>query len=283
MRVLVTGSTGRIGSYVVADLISNGHSVTACNIVSSSRGSTCPFLLLDLTRIGDIYQALALSKAQAVIHMGAWANAGIVPDAKTYADNMMGTFNLFQACVDSGISRVISASSAQVYGFAAHDPAYLPVDEAHPLRPANCYALSKVAGEEAAAYFGRERGLPIASFRFMGIRRPSELASDIARVSKKPASGASLLWTRTDVRDAARACRLAIEVRNAPVGPFNVTGSDIVLEQPTLELIQAHYAPLPEMRSAFVGRSSPMSCAKAATAFGYEAELRWSVSQHHPE
>ena len=48
---------------------------------------------------------------------------------------------------------MVSASSAQVYGFAKEPPTYVPVDEAHPLRPANCYALSKVMGEQAADYF----------------------------------------------------------------------------------------------------------------------------------
>ena len=63
---------------------------------------------------------------------------------------------------------------AQVYGFAKEQPFYAPVDEAHPLRPANCYALSKVVGEQAADYFVARFGLTILSFRFvMGIRDAS--------------------------------------------------------------------------------------------------------------
>ena len=41
------------------------------------------------------------------MHMGAWANASIVPDARTYGDNTAGTYNVFQACADLGVRRVV--------------------------------------------------------------------------------------------------------------------------------------------------------------------------------
>ena len=94
---------------------------------------------------------------QAVVHLGAWANAGIVPDTRTYGDNVTATFNLFQACADLGIRRIVAASSAQVYGFASAALCYVPADEDHLLRPLNCYALSKMAGEQAVEYFAAQR------------------------------------------------------------------------------------------------------------------------------
>ena len=118
MQILVTGASGRIGRYVVKELVSAGHNVTGVDILSSEAKSS-RFLRVDLTDAGEVYQALRAAKAEAVIHLGAWANAGVVPDTRTYGDNVQGTFNLFQACADLGIQRVVSASSAQVYGFAA--------------------------------------------------------------------------------------------------------------------------------------------------------------------
>ena len=169
MKILVTGGSGRIGRYVVKELAGTGHDVTSVDILSPEERSP-RFLRIDLTDAGEVYQALATVGAEAVVHLGAWANAGVVPDTRTYGDNVRGTFNLFQACADWGIQRVISASSAQVYGFAKAPPVYVPVDEAHPLRPTNCYALSKVVGEQAADYFVECFGMTILSFRFMGIR-----------------------------------------------------------------------------------------------------------------
>ncbi|MGA1197408.1 MAG: NAD-dependent epimerase/dehydratase family protein [Candidatus Latescibacterota bacterium] len=226
MNVLVTGSSGRIGHYAVQNLQDAGHRVLGVDIVSGQKTG----LVVDLTKSGEIYQALARANAEAVVHMGAWANPGVVPDTRTYGENVQGTFNLFQACAELGIKRVISASSAQVYGFAGAPPEFVRVDESHPTRPINCYALSKVAGEQAADYFVKNFGLEILSFRFMGIRSPDELNREIDVLVAHPEKGGALLWTRTDVRDAARACRLAVEADAPASGPYNITGARVLLE-----------------------------------------------------
>ena len=171
------------------ELIQSGHEVTSID-VSGGAEPGCRGLQADLTDAGQVYQALA--GADAAVHLGAWANAGMVPDTRTYGDNVRGTFNLFQACADLGIRRIVSASSAQVYGFAAAPPEYVPVDEEHPCRPVNCYALSKVAGEQAAAYFTANYGLEILSFRIMGVRRPDELPAEIASLEADRDSGGRL-------------------------------------------------------------------------------------------
>jgi nucleoside-diphosphate-sugar epimerase len=280
MQILVTGASGRIGRYVVKELVSAGHSVTGVDILSSEAKSS-RFLRVDLTDAGEIYQALAA--AEAVVHLGAWANAGVVPDTRTYGDNVQGTFNVFQACADLGIQRVVSASSAQVYGFAKAPPVYVPVDEAHPLRPANCYALSKVVGEQTADYFIKRFGMTILSFRFMGIRMPAQLNTEIDELAQDPSKGTSLLWTRTDARDAAIACRLAVEAESVASGPYNITGARVVLSEPTAALVEQYFGDKTEVRDALPDHISPVSCAKAEVAFGYQPQFVWSVSQRHLE
>jgi nucleoside-diphosphate-sugar epimerase len=238
---------------------------------------------VDLTDSGEVYQALATTNVKAVVHLGAWANAGIVPDTRTYGDNVQGTFNLFQACADLGIERVIFASSAQVYGFAKAPPEYVPVDETHPLRPANCYALSKIVGEQSADYFVKRFGMTILSFRFMGIRTPNELNIEIDRITEQPSSGAGLLWTRTDARDAAMACRLALEVAEVDSGPYNITGSRIILPEPTVTLVERHFGSRTSIRGIMPEQVSPLTCVKAEDAFGYKPRFPWSVSQRFVE
>ena len=282
MRILVTGASGRIGRYVVRELVSAGHRVTGVDVLPSE-GTVPSFLRVDLTDAGEVYQALAGVQAEAVVHLGAWANAGVVPDTRTYGDNVQGTFNLFQACADLGIQRVVSASSAQVYGFAKAPPAYVPVDEAHPLRPGNCYALSKVVGEQAADYFVERYGMTILSFRLMGIRTPAQLAAEIDELAGDPIQGTSLLWTRTDARDAALACRLAVEAESLSSGPYNITGAQVVLEETTAALVARYFGDETEVRDALAGHISPMSCTKAEAAFGYQPRYVWSVSERHLE
>jgi len=280
MRIAVTGSSGRIGRYAVRDLAAAGHEVTSLDVAGAPEpGSRA--LRVDLTDAGQVYGALA--GAEAVVHMGAWANAGVVPDTRTYGDNTRGTYNLFQACADLGIRRVVSASSAQVYGLAAKPPVYVPLDEQHPCRPVNCYALSKVAGEQAAEYFAAKYGLEILSFRFMGVRRPAEMGPEIERLAADPDGGGSLLWTRTDVRDAAAACRLAVEAEEVESGPYNITGAQVVVDENTMDLVGRCFGAQTEVWGDLADRGSPMTCARAERVLGYRPQYVWSMTSRYPE
>jgi len=280
MHILVTGGSGRIGRYVVQELLRAGHEVTSVDVVPGpvSGGRS---LQVDLTDAGQVFQAAA--GVRAVVHMGAWADAGQVPDTRTYGDNVRGTFNLFQAAADLGIRRIVSASSAQVYGFAGAPPVYVPADEDHPLRPLNCYALSKMAGEQAAAYFAAQRGLEILSFRIMGARPPAEMEANIERVARDPGRGRGLLWTRVDARDVALASRLAVEAEQVESGPYNITGAQGVLEEDSAALVRRHCGEATEIREGLEGRASPLSCARAERVFGYRPRCAWSISRRHPE
>lgn len=271
-----------MGRYVVQELITHGHEVTSVDIAPQS-APPCPALQLDLTQAGEVYNGLARSKAEAVVHLGAWPNAGMTADTRTYADNVSGTYNLFQACADLGIRRVISASTNQIYGFAGAPPLYAPVDESHPLRPVNCYALSKMAGEQAAAYFVANYGMTILSFRLMGVRVPAQIPAEIEQMAANPASGAWLLWTRTDARDAGLACRLALEAANPPSGPYNITGAEVVINRTTRSLIEEYFGDRTEIRGDLPGRTSPLSCAAAEAAFGYRPQYVWGEGHYHLE
>ncbi len=275
MRILVTGGTGVIGRYVIAECARAGHEVT--NLGRSGPPPVlCRHLRGDLTSAGDVYEALAMSRAEVVVHMGAWSNWGLVPHTQTYGDNVRGTFNLFQACADLGVRRVVAASSAQVYGFERHAPRYVPVDEAHPLRPLNPYAAAKIANEQAADYFVANHGLTICSFRIMAARLPVHIPEEIAQLAKRPETGTFLLWTRHDARDCARACRLAVEAAEVPSGPYNITGT-VVLDEPAAELVRRYFGDRTEIRGPLPAAASPLSCAKAEKAFGYRPIYPWSV------
>jgi nucleoside-diphosphate-sugar epimerase len=282
MRVVVTGSSGRIGRYVVQELVAAGHNVLGADIAPLPN-SPARTLRVDLTDAGEIYQALAGHKAEAVIHLGAWPDAGIVPAARTYGDNVRGAYNLFQACADLGIRRIVYASSAQVYGFAGAPPLYAPVDEAHPMRPINPYALAKCAAEQAADYFIANDGLTILSFRFMGVRTPAQIAGEIEQMRRDPKSGGWLLWTRTDARDAAVGCRLAIEAANPAPGPYNITGPAVVLNDTAEALVREFFGDATEIRAGLEGSRSPLSCARAEAEFGYRPRYIWNEATQHPE
>jgi nucleoside-diphosphate-sugar epimerase len=281
VKVLVTGGSGRIGRYVVRELVQAGHAVTSIDVAPGVVPGV-PSLRVDLTHAGQVYGAVARSQAKAVIHLGAWANDGHVPDTRTYGDNVRGTFNVFQACADLGVRRIVSASSCQVYGTAAAPPLYVPLDEDHPLRPAGAYALSKVVGEQTADYFIARWGLEILSFRLMGIRTPEAIDAEIEHNVRDPEAQKRLLWTRCDARDAALACRLAVETKSVAPGPYNITGRRTLLDEESATLVARHY-PETEIRDGLVGSLSPTSCRRACEAFGYQARYDWWVGERHAE
>jgi nucleoside-diphosphate-sugar epimerase len=278
MNVVVTGGSGRIGRYVVRDLVAAGHQVTSIDVVPGDVPGARS-LRADLTDAGEIYQVLASAQAEGVVHMGAWAGPGYVPDTRTYGDNVRGTFNLLQACADLAVRRVVSASSNHVYGIAGAPPLYVPVDEAHPLRPVSAYGLSKAAGEQAAAYFA-QRGLKVYSFRLLGVRLPARLDVEIDDLVRHPERQRHLLWTRCDVRDAALACRLALEAVDADPGPYNISGPRVILEEESAGLV-ARYYPETEIREGLNGPDSPFSCARAEAVLGYRPRYAWSVDQRY--
>ena len=109
MNILVTGSRGRIGRSVVRELAAAGHAVTATDRVS---GPPAPgrFILGDCADAGDVYALVAAARADAVIHLGAWSDAGQAPDGRVFGDNVAGTFNVLQACADLGVRRRFIAS-----------------------------------------------------------------------------------------------------------------------------------------------------------------------------
>ncbi|MBZ0304325.1 MAG: NAD(P)-dependent oxidoreductase [Anaerolineae bacterium] len=280
MNILVTGSSGQIGHYIVRDLVEAGHEVLGVDLFPPLERLS-PFLRVDLRDAGETYQAVAAAKAEAVIHMGAWADAGKVPDIRTYPENVQSTFNVFQACADMGIRRIVSASSGQIYGLHQKPPAYVPLDEAHPLRPINVYALSKMAGEQMADYFVANHGLTILSFRFTGVRSPDILAREVEEVREDAARGISQLWMRTDARDAAAACRQAVEIREVDSGPYNIVGFPVLDETPDA-LLGRFFGDQIAVQGD-LSSSRLISTRKAGAAFGYRPRYLWSVDEQRPK
>jgi len=268
MRIVVTGGSGRVGRFVVDELVRHGHEVTSLDFASSPLPvDGANYMRGDVSRMEDTLGALSYARAEAVVHLAAWSDPGIVADTKTYSDNVTANFNILEASRAAGLRRVILASSAQVYGFAEYAPLYAPIDENHPLRPLNSYALSKIACEHAGTYFAG-KGLNVLSFRIMGARAPEDLDDELAKARERLDPERFLLWTRTDARDIAAACRQALEADHVESGVYNVTGGYNVVGIASDELLR-RFSPETEIRSE-IGHRSPLSTEKAAKAFGYE-------------
>lgn len=175
MRVLVTGGAGFIGSNLIHELVARDHDVGVIDDLSAGRMENlhprAQFHRLDILDAG-----LAVSVAEfgpeAVVHLAAQADvqASIADSARDRAVNVEGTRAVARAAAAAGARRVVSASSAAVYG----DPSALPLTEAAPKAPANPYGHSKLAAEAALSEALADTSTDHVSFRFSNVYGPRQ-------------------------------------------------------------------------------------------------------------
>lgn len=279
MKVLVTGGSGKLGQYVVADLVENGHSVMSIDQrFPAERFDGVQYRQVNLLQIGEI--AGEMSGCDAVIHLGAIPNPYGHADEVVFVNNTQATFNVLQAASLLGIRKAALASSVSAYGAAWSPtplfPRYAPLDEAHPMDNHDAYGLSKEVDERTAEMFVRRDGMQIAAMRFHWVGWPDEIAAigpdgmDEQRLQES----AKILWGYVDVRDAAAACRLAIESDFGGFEPFNIVAPDTQSRVPTEELIRT-YTPKTEIREPIAGTDAGISTKKAQRVLGWKAEHGW--------
>src|ERR1700748_3525704 len=210
-RVCVTGASGKAGRAVVADLREHGSAGPATDAVVSREDRDEGMLRADLTDYGQAVEALSQAGADAVVHLANIPAPGLSTPAVTFNSNITMNFNVFQAAAALKLDRVVWASSETTLGLPFDTPPrYAPVDEDHYPVPTSTYALSKVASETAAAHIAGGSGIPFIALRFSSILGPADYQEFPANWAD-PLKRKWNLWGYIDVRDAAAACRLALE------------------------------------------------------------------------
>jgi nucleoside-diphosphate-sugar epimerase len=286
MKIVVTGGAGRLGQLTTRELVAYGHDVLAIDRTPIS-DRVCPSSLVDLSQAQDL--ASLFKRADAVIHLARrrfpYTSNGFVPasrtwnipdvfgDAETFSYNVTISYNVVAAAFAAGVKKLVMGSSLTIYGFYYPTrfavPEYLPVDEAHPLAPQDPYSISKLAGERICDAFARRSDMQIASFRFAGISADLTQGNLLER-RKNPLRWAGPLWTYIDVRDAAVACRLAVEKDFSGHEPFNICAPNTIMTGPTLELAK-EYFPNVKVRAPLEGNWSGYDCKKARDLLGFTA------------
>lgn len=280
VRVVVTGAVGKLGLAVVTDLVAAGYDVVGFDQLPA-RDRAVPGAAYRIGEVTDVGQvAGALAGASALIHLAAIPAPGEHADEAVFHTNVMGTFAALQAAALAGVRTVALASSGSAYGTAwSPEPTtvdYVPVDEAHPLRNADPYGLSKEINEATAAMFVRRHAMRIAALRFHWIATRDE---QLRRLGSPEPPEAELrnLWGYVDISDAARACRLAIEAAADPAFGFvamNIVARDVLSRESVTDLLRRH-APQVEVRSALSPDAGAYDISVAARAIGWVPEHSW--------
>jgi nucleoside-diphosphate-sugar epimerase len=275
MRVVVTGASGLVATYLIDNLLTSGHEVVGVDRVKPA-APRAKYRLADLEDLGHVYSCL--EQAEAVIHLAA-LHLGTEPNQVVFRTNVMSTYNILEACAGLGIRKVVLASSKSVLGYPgyyrAFAPKYAPIDEEHPLLPQDSYALSKVVCEETASAFVRRADMSVISLRPTWIHTPDTIRQYIPPIWDNPASGASILWCYVDVRDVAQAFELALNAELAGHESFYIAADNSFMKQPTSELMRRFY-PDTELRSNQENDWSVLSSAKAGRMLGYKPKYSWA-------
>jgi nucleoside-diphosphate-sugar epimerase len=277
MRIALTGGSGKLGRTVLARLRAEGHEVLNLDR-DGTRGPG--FLRIDLTDYGQVIDAFSGVDDQAdgfdaVVHLGAIPAPGIAPDVATFHNNMLSSYNVFQAARRAGIRRIVYASSETVLGLPFDtDPPYIPVDEEYPARPESTYSLVKHLEEQMAIELVRwDPLLSITALRFSNVMDPEDYArfdgfQDDATLRKWN------LWGYIDGRDGAQAVLKALQ--SAPPGfeRFIIAAADTVMRRPSAELA-AEVFPNVRIAREVDGRETLLSIDKARRLLGFSPEHSW--------
>lgn len=177
MRALVTGGGGFIGSHLVEQLLIEGHDIRVLDNFATGRRENLLPIIDDIELVeGDVqsYERLhnAVRGCEVVFHQAALPSVprSVQDPLTSNASNVTGTLNMLLAARDSGVRRVVYASSSSVYGA---NEALPKTEELAPL-PLSPYAVAKLAGEGYCRAFHRVYGLETVALRYFNVFGPRQ-------------------------------------------------------------------------------------------------------------
>jgi len=170
--VFITGCTGLLGSWMVAELVKRGAKVTGLvrDLVPKSRLYTDDWAdKINIVRggiedLGVIERAIAEYEVDTVFHLAAQTIVGVANKNPlgTFEANIKGTWNVLEACRRvGGVSRIVIASSDKAYG----DQEVLPYNETTPLQGEHPYDVSKSCADLISRTYYVSYGLPVCVTR----------------------------------------------------------------------------------------------------------------------
>ncbi|HWA54260.1 MAG TPA: SDR family oxidoreductase [Solirubrobacterales bacterium] len=177
MKALVTGGAGFIGSHITARLIAEGHEVRVLDNFSTGNRSNLAAFEGELDLIeGDMqsYERAhnAVQGCEVVFHQAALPSVprSIQDPLTSNAANVVGTLNILLASRDSGVRRVVFASSSSIYGADLT----LPKQEDRAPMPISPYAVAKLASEGYCRSFSEVYGLETVALRYFNVFGPRQ-------------------------------------------------------------------------------------------------------------
>ena len=282
MRVLVTGARGRVGTAAVAALQRAGHDLVATDLAPPVHERAQPgdpaYLQADLTDPGAAFAVVR--GCDAVVHLAAIPEPTQHPAHVVFGNNLMCTFHVLEAAVRWGVSRFVHMSSVTVHGFFFAErpwlPEYAPIDEEHPIRPQDPYALAKHFGEQLCDAAVRRSDVACISIRASWVQWESNYERSLGPQVRDPGVLQPDLWSYTDGLDLADALVLAVQSPLPGHEVFYVAAPDNATGRPFEQILRRYYGDAIPLRGP-LGRpdASGISSARAQRLLGYRPTRSW--------
>ena len=285
MQVVVTGSSGRLGRSVCAGLAASGHHVTGVDRAPAGLDGVDE-RSLDLRDEQATGRLLADLGPDAVVHLAGIAVPFSAPEREILVTNTTLAHTVLAAAAAASVGRVLAASSPTVIGYSAPGwrAASVPLDETHPVEPANAYALSKVVIEETVRMFARTAAGAYGFFRPCYVISPEEWAGastqqghTIVERLADPSLAAVSLFNYLDARDAAAFVDawLAAPAEVVDGEGFFVGAADALAVRPVAELWRDHAPGLGDGADSLASERPVFSIDKAAALLGWRPRREW--------
>lgn len=211
MRVLVTGSSGKLGGALIRVLSAQGHDMVGLDLKASPTTGI----------VGSITDRVSVRRAldgvEAVLHTATLhkPHVGFHPRQAFVDTNVLGTLTLLEEAVAAGVGRFVFTSSTATYGRAMHPAAGQPatwITEGVRPQPRNIYGISKLAAENMVELIHRSHDLPCVILRVSRFfAETAERAKIRAGYSPENVQGNEMLYRRVDLEDVVDAHRCALE------------------------------------------------------------------------
>jgi UDP-glucose 4-epimerase len=176
-KIAVIGGAGLVGSHIVDQLIQepvkeiliydNFARGTRANLAESVKNSKVRIAEASMTDMDALKREL--QDVDGVFLLASlWLGECVNEPRSAWETNVMGTWNVVEACHDLGIQRVVYSSSASVYGNAL----LTPMTEEHPFNNRTTYGATKIANEQMFRAIYEQHKLPYVGYRYMNIYGP---------------------------------------------------------------------------------------------------------------
>ena len=179
-KVLITGSSGFIGSHLTEMLIESGYSVKAFDRYNSNNDfgwlnkskykKEIEFILGDIRDYDSVFNSL--KDCNYCIHLAALIG---IPYSYTsplayIRTNIEGTYNVLEASKNLNIDQIITTSTSETYGSAQ----YVPIDEKHPVVGQSPYSASKISADQLAISYNLSFETPVKIIRPFNVYGPRQ-------------------------------------------------------------------------------------------------------------